>query len=94
MDNKPGQSKNFNKGDLETQIGLIYSEIVLQEGDEIRLKSKSEEIIQKIVFLNEVESWWKKKNRETTEKDLIDRYAKNYFESFVIKHYENIADAE
>ena len=94
VDNKPGQSKNFNKGDLETQIGLIYSEIVLQEGDEIRLKSKSEEIIQKIVFLNEVESWWKKKNRETTEKDLIDRYAKNYFESFVIKHYENIADAE
>lgn len=94
VDDKPGQSKNFNKGDLETQIDSIYSEIVFEDGNEIRLKSKSEEIIQKIVFLNEVESWWKKKNRETTEKDLIDRYAKNYFESFVIKHYENIADAE
>lgn len=94
VDNKPGLSKNFNKGDLETQINSIYSEIVLQEGDAIRLKHESEETIQKIVFLNEVESWWKKKNRETTEKDLIDRYAKNYFESFVIKHYENIADAE
>lgn len=94
VDNKPGLSKNFNKGDLETQINSIYSKIVLQEGDAIRLKHESEETIQKIVFLNEVESWWKKKNRETTEKDLIDRYAKNYFESFVIKHYENIADAE
>ena len=94
VDDKPGQSKNFNKGDLETQIDSIYSEIVFEDENEIRLKSKSEEIIQKIVFLNEVESWWKKKNRETTEKDLIDRYAKNYFESFVIKHYENIADAE
>lgn len=41
-----------------------------------------------------MESWWKKKNRETSEKDIIDRYAKNYFESFVIKHYENIEDAE
>lgn len=94
VDNKPGLSKNFNKSDLETQINSIYSKIVLQEGDAIRLKHESEETIQKIVFLNEVESWWKKKNRETTEKDLIDRYAKNYFESFVIKHYENIADAE
>lgn len=94
VDNKPGLSKNFNKGDLETQINSIYSKIVLQEGDAIRLKHESEETIQKIVFLNEVESWWKKKNRETTEKNLIDRYAKNYFESFVIKHYENIADAE
>ncbi len=94
VDNKPGQSKNFNKGDLETQIDLIYSEIILQEGDVIRLKPESEEKIQKIVFLNEVESWWKKKNREAVEKDLIDRYAKNYFESFVIKHYENIEDAE
>lgn len=94
VDNKPGQSKNFNKGELEDQIKSIYSEIVFENGDEIRLKPKSEEMIQKIVFLNEVESWWKKKNRETKEKDLIDRYAKNYFESFVIKHYENIADAE
>lgn len=94
VDNKPGQSKNFNKGELEDQINSIYSEIVFEDGDEIKLKSKSEEMIQKIVFLNEVESWWKKKNRETKEKDLIDRYAKNYFESFVIKHYESIADAE
>lgn len=94
VDNKPGQSKNFNKGELEDQINSIYSEIVFEEGDEIKLKSKSEEMIQKIVFLNEVESWWKKKNRETKEKDLIDRYAKNYFESFVIKHYESMADAE
>ena len=94
VDNKPGQSKNFNKADLENQIDLIYSEIVLQEEDGIRLNPKSEEKIQKIVFLNEVESWWKKKNRETSEKDIIDRYAKNYFESFVIKHYENIEDAE
>lgn len=94
VDNKPGQSKNFNKADLENQIDLIYSEIVLQEGDVIRLNQESEEKIQKIVFLNEVESWWKKKNRETSEKDIIDRYAKNYFESFVIKHYENIEDAE
>jgi len=94
VDNKPGQSKNFNKVDLENQIDLIYSEIVLQEEDGIRLNPKSEEKIQKIVFLNEVESWWKKKNRETSEKDIIDRYAKNYFESFVIKHYENIEDAE
>lgn len=94
VDNKPGQSKNFNKAELKKQIGEIYKEFVLQEGDVIRLSQEAEAKIQKIVFLNEVESWWKKKNRETSEKDIIDRYAKNYFESFVIKHYENIEDAE
>ena len=94
VDNKPGQSKNFNKTELKKQIGEIYKEFVLQEGDVIRLSQEAEAKTQKIVFLNEVESWWKKKNRETSEKDIIDRYAKNYFESFVIKHYENIEDAE
>ena len=94
VDNKPGQSKNFNKTELKKQIGEIYEDFVLQEGDVIRISQEAEAKIQKIVFLNEVESWWKKKNRETSEKDIIDRYAKNYFESFVIKHYENIEDAE
>lgn len=92
---KPGEGKNFDKDKLEYKIKDIHKEIVTKEDGYVKLASKAEEKILKMSFLPEIELWWDEKNKlKGKDKDLIDRYGKNYFESFVLNEYETIIDSD
>lgn len=92
---RPGTAKNFNKNELENKIKEINSELILKgENDCIRLKEDKKEILEKLSNLSYIEDWWNKKNREKLEKDIIDNYGKNYFQSFVLDFYNETVESK
>lgn len=97
VESKPGSSKNFNKNDIESQIKRIHKKIVNIIDDKtkrsVQLKNPNENsiFIDKLAFLPTIEEWWNKKNREKGKnKTLIDKYGKNYFQSFCLLSYEDL----
>ena len=92
---RPGTAKNFNKNELENKIKEINSELILKgENDCIRLKEDKKEILEKLSNLSYIEDWWNKKNSEKLEKDIIDNYGKNYFQSFVLDFYNETVESK
>lgn len=86
----PGTAKNFNKNDLEKTIKKIHEKLIINQHDSIKLNQEEKEILEKISYIPYIENWWNKKNREKSiEKDLIDNYGKNYFQSFVLDFYKS-----
>lgn len=82
---KPGESKNFNKNNLDKKIKEIHGKL---DGNFIS-------DAQKISFLIEVDEWWRykqKNNNKNSDKisQLINKYGKNYFQSFTLKFYEEL----
>lgn len=87
---RPGTAKNFNKNDLEKTIKKIHEQLIINQNDCIKLNQEEKEILEKISYIPYIENWWNKKNREKSiEKDLIDNYGKNYFQSFVLDFYKS-----
>ena len=92
---KPGTAKNFNKNELEKKIKEINSELILKgDNERIRLNDDKKEILEKLSNLPYIENWWNKKNREKLEKDIIDNYGKNYFQSFVLDFYKETVESK
>lgn len=92
---RPGTAKNFNKNELENKIKEINSELILKgENDCIRLKEDKKEILEKLSNLSYIEDWWNKKNHKKLEKDIIDNYGKNYFQSFVLDFYKETVESK
>lgn len=87
---RPGTAKNFNKNDLEKTIKKIHEQLIINQNDCIKINQGEKEILEKISYIPYIENWWIKKNREKSiEKDLIDNYGKNYFQSFVLDFYKS-----
>lgn len=97
VESKPGSSKNFNKNEIDSQIKRIHKKIVNIIDDKkkksVQLKNPNENatFFEKLAFLPTIEEWWNKKNREKGKhKTLIDKYGKNYFQSFCLLSYEDL----
>ena len=79
---KPGDSKNFNKRNMEETIKESVGEV----------KNKEKNMIQKFTYLFEIDEWWRnsKKEREAiiNPNDKIEnclaKYGKNYFGSYYL----------
>ncbi|WP_368386871.1 hypothetical protein [Streptococcus salivarius] len=101
VDSKPGKSKNFNKKNIETEIKQIHKQLVTEDisndNRRVVLKDASDNRIkfEKMTFLFYIEEWWKKKNRKIgNNKDLIDKYGKNYFQSYCLLSFEDLNSTE
>lgn len=86
---KPGKSKNLNKKEIEIIIRQAKKEL------------KSNEKGKYFALLDAVDSWWKASaglRKEGFDSDsneiIIAKYAKNYFESYLVKLKESNADDE
>lgn len=91
---KPGTAKNFKKDSLEKTIKDIHKKLVNRvTEDEVVLNSESQGILNRMVLLPIIEEWWSKKNKEKgSSKGIIDKYGKNYFQSFVVDNFESFND--
>ena len=95
VNSQPGTSKNFNKKNGKDKLNEIYNVLVEEVGKD-KFKIKDNTIIEKMAFIPEIEEWWKQKNRKKGKRNrtLYDNYGKNYFESFVLKFYNELLDSE
>ncbi|EKZ0466984.1 hypothetical protein QK093_001710 [Enterococcus faecalis] len=77
---QPGKSKNYNKKNLKIDL----SEAV----ENIRLNNM---MLDKIDLTVETEKWWNNYIKGIEEKTYFHKYARNYFQSFVIhmKYFDN-----
>lgn len=85
---RPGYAKNFStKKGLEEEIDKIHKKLVGKNEDG-SLFCADKLILEKMSELYNIEIWWKKKNSEKGKnRDIIDNYGKNYFQSFVLDKY-------
>ncbi|MGL9912514.1 hypothetical protein [Enterococcus sp. DIV0213h] len=69
----PGRSKNFNKTNLEKDIGEAVATI-----------KDNEVLLTKIDIALQIGKWWDDLYRNADDKSIFLRYGKNYFQSFVV----------
>lgn len=69
----PGRSKNFNKTNLEKDIGEAVATI-----------KDNEVLLAKIDIALQIGKWWDDLYRNADDKSIFLRYGKNYFQSFVV----------
>ncbi|WP_062532829.1 hypothetical protein [Jeotgalibaca dankookensis] len=69
----PGKSKNFKKTDLDSELKNALKDI-----------QENENIIEKIGITFDIDEWWKNIENILKTKNLVTRFGKNYFKSYVV----------
>ncbi|MEX1575578.1 hypothetical protein AB3I68_09320 [Enterococcus sp. C22] len=77
---QPGKSKNYNKQKLKEELPSVVTEV-----------RRNNELLEKIDLILEIEKWWSNYIKGIAEKTYFHKYARNYFQSFVIhmKDFDN-----
>ena len=86
----PGLSKNFNKNKLAVKISDISNSF-----SKFKTETTSK-IIDKMLLIPTIERWWKVniERIDKSKKSVIDKYGKNYFESFVLQFRDDEIDLD
>lgn len=83
---RPGQSKNYNKSDIEKTIGEIHGKLVIDEGDENKtLNEDGKIVLEKMKVIPIIETWWRGNKRKIEKKTAFDRFGLTYFQSYVLE---------
>ena len=83
---RPGQSKNYNKSDIEKTIGEIHGQLVIDEGDENKtLNEDGKIVLEKMKVIPIIETWWRGNKRKIEKKTAFDRFGLTYFQSYVLE---------
>lgn len=87
---QPGLSKNFNKNNLTNKIREISKFFSKSETETIS------KIIDRMLLIPTIERWWKVniERIDKSKKSVIDKYGKNYFESFVLQFRDDEIDLD
>lgn len=84
---RPGQSKNYNKSDIEKTIGEIHGKLVIDEGDENKtLNEDGKIVLEKMKVIPIIETWWRGNKRKIEKKTAFDRFGLTYFQSYVLEN--------
>ena len=83
---RPGQSKNYNKSDIEKTIGEIHGKLVIDEGYENKTINEDGKIVlEKMKVIPIIETWWRGNKRKIEKKTAFDRFGLTYFQSYVLE---------
>lgn len=84
---RPGQSKNYNKSDIEKTIDEIHSKLVINEDDGNKTLSVHGKIVlEKMKVIPIIETWWRGNKKRIERKTAFDRFGLTYFQSYVLEN--------
>ena len=92
INGKPGEAKNYQKARIEEDIRGIHSSLISKR----KPTSAATKYIADLRTAIIVNQWWSNRNKnidsENQEKSVLDKYGKNYFQSYVTEKLDGEVD--